>query len=160
MQAQTHDGRSLRTLTLIDEHSRACLALKVARRINSLGVIEALADAMCLHGIPEHIRCDNGHEMIAKALRKWVAKAGSQIQQIALGSPSENGYCEGFNGKLRVECLRQEIFYSLQEAQAVIALWQNTYNRVRPHSSLGYRPPAPVSFPDLAFRLPMAAAMQ
>jgi putative transposase len=64
----------VRILTLIDEHSRACLALKVARRINSLGVIEALADAMCLHGIPEHIRCDNGPEMISKALRKWVAK--------------------------------------------------------------------------------------
>ena len=105
VQAQTHDGRSLRILTLIDEHSRACLALKVARRINSVGVIEALADAMCLHGIPEHIRCDNGPEMISKALRKWVAKAGSQIQYIAPGSPWENGYCESFNGKLRDECL-------------------------------------------------------
>ncbi len=160
MQAQTHDGRSLRILTLIDEHSRACLALKVARRINSLGVIEALADAMCLHGIPEHIRCDNGPEMIAKALRKWVAKAGSQIQYIAPGSLWENGYCKSFNGKLRDECLRQEIFYSLKEAQIVIGLWQTTYNRVRPHSSLGYRPPAPVSYPVLAFRLPMAATMQ
>ena len=108
----------------------------MARRINSLGVIEALADAMCLHGIPEHIRCDNGPEMISKALRKWVAKAGSQIQYIAPGSPWENGYCESFNGKLRDECLRQEIFYSLKEAQIVIGLWQNTYNRVRPHSSL------------------------
>lgn len=89
VQARTHDGRSLRILTLLDEHSRACLALKVARRINSLGVIEALAEAMCLHGIPEHIRCDNGPEMISKALRKWVAKAGSQIQYIAPGSPWE-----------------------------------------------------------------------
>ncbi|WCS22919.1 IS3 family transposase [Methylobacterium sp. NMS14P] len=160
VQAQTHDGRSLRILTLIDEHSRACLALKVSRRINSLGVIEALADAMCLHGIPEHIRCDNGPEMISKALRKWVAKAGAQIQYIARGSPQENGYCEIFNGKLRDECLRQEIFYSLKEAQAVIALWQSAYNCIRPHSSLGYRPPAPVSYPDLAFRLPMAAAVQ
>ncbi len=132
MQARTHDGRSLRILTLLDEHSRACLALKVARRANSLGVIEALAEAMCLHGIPEHIRCDNGPEMISKALRKWVAKAGSQIQYIAPGSPWENGYCESFNGKLRDECLRQEIFYSLKEAQIVIGLWQTTYNRVRP----------------------------
>ncbi|APT32044.1 insertion element IS407 putative 317 kDa protein [Methylobacterium phyllosphaerae] len=77
VQAQTHDGRSLRILTLIDEHSRACLALKVARRINSIGVIEALADAVCLHGLLEHIRCDNGPEMISKALRKWVAKNGA-----------------------------------------------------------------------------------
>ena len=160
MQAQTHDGRSLRILTLIDEHSRACLALTVARRINSLGVIEALADAMCLHGIPEHIRCDNGPEMISKALRKWVAKTGPQIQYIAQGSPWEIGYCESFDGKLRDECLRQEIVYALKEAQTVIALWQTTYNRLRPHSSLGDLPPAPVSFPDLAFRLPMAAAMQ
>ncbi len=143
VQAQTHDGRTLRILTLIDEHSRACLALKVARRINSVGVIETLADAMCLHGIPEHIRCDNGPEMISKALRKWVAKTGSQIQYIAPGSPWENGYCESFNGKLRDECLRQEIFYSLKEAQIVIGLWQTTYNRVRPHSSPGYRPPRP-----------------
>ena len=115
---------------------------------------------MCLHGIPEHIRCDNGPERISKALRKWVAKAGSQIQSIAPGSPWENGYCESFNGKLRDECLRQEIFYSRKEAQIVIGLWQSTHNCVRPHSSLGYRPPAPVSYPDLAFRLPMAATMQ
>ncbi len=158
---------ALRELTVGDaaplafeRDSRACLALKVARRINSLGVIEALADAMCLHGIPEYIRCDNGPEMISKALRKWVAKTGPQIRSIAPGSPWENGYCESFNGKLRDECLRQEIFYSPKDAQIVIGLWQNTDNRVRPHSSLGYRPPAPVSFSDLAFPLPMAAAMQ
>ena len=122
--------------------------------------VEALADAMCLHGIPENIRCDNGPEMISKALRKWVAKTGPQIQYIAPGSPWENGYCESFNGKFKDECLKQEIFYSLKEAQTVIGLWQNAYNRVRPHSSLGYRPPAPVTFPDLAFRLPMASGMQ
>ena len=132
MQGQTHDGRSLRILTLIDEHSRACLALKVARRINSLDVIEALADAMCLHGIPENIRCDNGPEMIAKTLREWVARIGSYIQYIAPGLPWENCYCESFNGKLKDECLRQEIFYSLQEVQTVIGIWQNTYNRIRP----------------------------
>ncbi|GJE69269.1 IS3 family transposase ISMdi3 [Methylorubrum podarium] len=153
-------GRSLRILTLIDEHSRACRRLKVARRINSLSVIEALADAVCMHGTPEHICCDDGLEIIAKALRKWVAKTGPQIHYIAPGSPWENGYCESFNGKLRDECLRQEIFYSLRDAQIVIGLWRNTCNRVRPHSALGNRPPAPVIFPDLAFRLPMAAALQ
>jgi putative transposase len=98
--------------------------------------------------------------MISKALRKWVAKAGTQIQYIAPGSPWENGYCESFNGKLQDECLRQEIFYSPKEAQIVIGLLQTTYNRVRPHSSLGYQPPAPVTYPDLAFRLPIAATMQ
>ena len=98
--------------------------------------------------------------MISKALSKWVAKAGAQIQHIAPGSPWENRYCESFNGKLHDVCLRRKIFYSHKEAQAIIALWQNTYNRVRLRSSLGYRPPAPVSFRDLAFRLPMATAMQ
>lgn len=115
---------------------------------------------MCLHGILNNIRCDNGPEMISKALRKWVAKTAPQIEYIALGSPWENGYCESFNGKLKDERLRQEIFYSCKETQTVIGIWPNTYNRVRPHSSLGYRPPAPVTFPDLAFRLPMAATMQ
>ena len=160
VQAQTYDGRTLRLLTLIDVHSRACLALKVARRINRVGVIEALAEAMCLHGISENIRCDNGPEMVSKALRKWVAEADSQIQYIAPGSPWENGYYESFKGKLRDECLRQEVFYSPKEARAVISLWQTTYNRVWPHSSLDNRPPAPVTFPDLAFRLPMASIMQ
>ena len=94
VQAQTHYGRSLRVLTLLDEHSRACFARKVARRINSLGVIEALVDAMCLHAILEHIRCENGPYMIAKALRKRVAKTGPEIQTIAPGSPQENGFCE------------------------------------------------------------------
>ncbi len=98
--------------------------------------------------------------MISKALRRWVTKAGSQIRYIEPGSPWENGYCESFNGRLRDECRRQEIFYSPKEAQIVIGLWQNTHNRVRPHSSLGYRPPAPVSVPDLAFRIPMGATMQ
>ena len=160
VQAHTHDGRSLRVLTLIDEHSRACLGLKVARRISSRGVIEALADAMLIHGIPENIRCDNGPEMIAKALRKWVTKIGPQMQYIAPGSPWENGYCESFNGKLRDECLNQEVFYSLKEAQVVIGRWGTSYNRTRPHSSLGYRPPAPVTFPDIAYQLPMTAIMQ
>ena len=132
----------------------------MARRTNSLGVIEALAEAMCLHGIPEHICCDNGPETISKALCKWVTKADSQIQYIAPGSPWGNGYREIFNGNLLDKCLSQEIFYSLKEAHIEIGLWQNTCSRIRPHSSLGYRPPAPVSYQDLAFWLPMAAAMQ
>ena len=98
--------------------------------------------------------------MISKALSKCFAKAGAQIQHITPGSPWENRYCESFNGKLRAVCLRRKILYSHKEAQAIIALWQNTYNRVRPHAALGYRPSAPVSGPDLAFRLPMATAMQ
>jgi transposase InsO family protein len=159
VEGHTHDGRSLRILTLIDEYTRECLALRVDRRINSFGVIETLADAMLQKGVPEHVRCDNGPEMIAQALRKWLAKLGTKTLYIAPGSPWENGYCESFNGKLRDECLKGEIFYSLKEAQVVIGAWRDHYNRVRPHSSLGYRPPAPATVADVHRPLSRDAAM-
>jgi transposase InsO family protein len=143
VEARTHDGRKLRLMTLIDEFTRECLAIRVARRINSLGVIETMANTMIVRGIPEHIRSDNGPEMTAKIVRKWLANIGSKTLYIEPGSPWENGYCESFNGKLRDECLNQEIFYSLREAQVVIEQWRTHYNTKRPHSSLGYRPPAP-----------------
>ncbi len=101
VEGHTHDGRSLRILTLIDEYTRECLALRVERRINSLGVIETLADAMLQKGVPEHVRCDNGPEMIALALGRWLAKLGTKTLYIAPGSPWENGFCESFHGTLR-----------------------------------------------------------
>ena len=159
VEGHTHDGRSLRILTLIDEYTRECLALRVDRRINSFGVIETLADAMLQKGVPEHVRCDNGPEMIAQALRKWLAKLGTKTLYIAPGSPGENGYCESSNGKLRDECLKGEIFSSLKEAQVVIGAWRDHYNRVRPHSSLGYRPPAPATVADVHRPLSRDAAM-
>jgi putative transposase len=160
VESHTHDGRSLRIMTLIDEYTRECLALKVARRINSFGVIETLADAMLAKGIPEHVRCDNRPEMVARALREWLAQLGTKTLYIEPGSPLENGYCESFNGKLRDECLKLEIFYSLKEAQVVIEAWKDHHNRVRPHSSLGYRPPAPVTLEAIAQQLPTATIMQ
>ncbi|HEX9109992.1 MAG TPA: IS3 family transposase [Terriglobales bacterium] len=141
--AFTHDGRTLRLLTLIDEYTRKCLALRVARRLNSYDLIETLADVMLEHGVPEHIRSDNGPEFVARKLRQWLSAVGAKTLYIEPGSPWENGYCESFNGKLRDECLNGEIFYSLKEAQVVIEQWRVQYNTVRPHSSLGYRPPAP-----------------
>jgi putative transposase len=151
VEAQTHDGRRLRLMTLIDEFTRKCLALRVARRINAIGVIETLADVMLFEGIPAHIRSDNGPEMVAKVLRQWLSGLGTNSLYIEPGSPWENGYCESFNGKLRDECLNGEIFYSLREAQVVIENWRVHYNTRRPHSALGYRPPAPVTFaPPLA----------
>ena len=143
VKAQTHDGRKLRLMTLIDEFSRECLAIRVARRINGMGVLETMADAMIVHGVPEHIRSDNGPEMTAKIVRSWLAGVGAKTLYIEPGSPWENGYCESFNGKLRDELLNGEIFYSLKEAKIVIEQWRKHYNTVRPHSSLGYRPPAP-----------------
>jgi transposase InsO family protein len=143
VEAQTRDGRKLRLMTLIDEFSRECLAIRVARRINGMAVLETMADAMIAHGVPEHIRSDNGSEMTAKIVRGWLAGVGTQTLYIEPGSPWENGYCESFNGKLRDELLNGEIFYSLKEAKIVIEQWRRQYNTVRPHSSLGYRPPAP-----------------
>ena len=143
VKAMTHDGRALRILVLIDEYTRECLALRVARRLGSLQVIDTLADVMLVRGIPEHIGSDNGPEFIAEELRKWLGKLGTRTLYIEPGSPWENGYCESFNGKLRDEFLNGEIFYSLKEAQILTERWRVEYNTERPHSALGYRPPAP-----------------
>jgi putative transposase len=143
VKAMTHDGRALRILVVIDEYTRECLALRVARRLGSLQVIETLADVMLVRGIPEHIRSDNGPEFIAGELRKWLDKLGTMTLYIEPGSPWENGYCESFNGKFRDEFLNGEIFYSLKEAQILTERWRVEYNTKRPHSALGYRPPAP-----------------
>jgi transposase InsO family protein len=145
MTAMTHDGRSLRLLTLLDEFSRECLAIRVARRLGRYEVIESLAEVMQQRGVPEHIRSDNGPEFLAKELRQWLARVGCATLYIEPGSPWENGYCESFNGRLRDECLNGEIFLSLREAQIVIENWRVEYNTRRPHSALGYRPPAPVA---------------
>jgi len=160
VETQTHDGRKLRLLTLIDEFTRECLAIRVARRINSLGVIETMADVMLMKGIPEHIRSDNGPEMTAKIVRQWLAQVGAKTLYIEPGSPWENGYCESFNGKLRDELLNGEIFYSLREAQVLIEQWRKHYNTIRPHSSLGYRPPAPQTIRSFPPPLEQDAPMQ
>ena len=145
VESQTHDGRRIRLMTLIDEFTRKCLAIRVARRINAVGVIETLADTMLFEGTPTYIRSDNGPEMVAKVLREWLTGLGTRNLYIEPGSPWENGFCESFNGKLRDECLNGEIFYSLREAQVVIEQWRIHYNTKRPHSALGYRPPAPLT---------------
>ena len=143
MEAQTHDGRKLRLMTLIDEYTRECLAVRVARRINSFGVLETMADVMLMRGVPEHIRSDNGAEMTAKVVRNWLTQVGAKTLFIEPGSPWENGYIESFNARLRDELLNGEIFYTLEEVRVITGLWREHYNKVRPHSSLGYRPPAP-----------------
>ena len=160
VEAQTQDGRKVRLMTLIDEFTRECLAIRVARRINSLGVLETMADVMLVRGIPEHIRSDNGPEMTAKIVRSWLANVGAKTLYIEPGSPWENGYCESFNGKLRDELLNGEIFCSLKEAKVLIEQWRHHYNTVRPHSSLGYRPPAPQTFMPAPPHLDGTPAMQ
>ena len=124
-------------MTLIDEFTRECLAIRVARGINSFGVIETMADVMFVRGVPEHIRSDNGPEMTAKAVRQWLAQVRVKTLYIEPDSSWENGCNESFNGKLRDELFNGEIFYSSKEAQIVIEQGRKHYNTVRPHSSLG-----------------------
>ncbi|MEH3046964.1 IS3 family transposase [Sphingomonas adhaesiva] len=142
VEERTHDGRKFRILTIIDEASRECLALVVARQLRHEDVLAALAD-LFERGPPAHIRSDNGSEFIATAVQTWLGQIGVKTLYIAPGSPWENGYNESFNGSLRDELLNGEIFYSLAEARVLIEAWRRHYNTVRPHSSLGYRPPAP-----------------
>lgn len=140
---RTHDGRALRMLTIMDEYTRECLAIDVARRLNSTDVIDRLFELFITRGIPEYIRSDNGPEFIAKTLCRWLSVIGVKTLYIEPGSPWENGYIESFNGKLRDELLNREIFDTLFEAKVLAERWKREYNTVRPHSSLGYRPPDP-----------------
>ncbi len=130
-------------LTVIDEFTRVCLAIVVARRLNSDDVLHCLTELFVRHGPPDHIRSDNGSEFTADAVRTWLGRIGVKTLYIEPGSPWENGYNESFNGKLRDELLNGEIFYTLKEAKVLIERWRVHYNTIRPHSSLGYRPPAP-----------------
>jgi transposase InsO family protein len=140
---RTSDGRPLRMLTIIDEFSRECLAIKVGRRLKVFDVIEQLAILFIVIGIPDFIRSDNGPEFTADMIRGWLGRLGVKTLFIEPGSPWENGYIESFNGKLRDELLNGEIFDTLLEAQIIIERWRMEYNTVRPHSSTGRRPPAP-----------------
>ena len=141
--SRTHDGRALKLLTVLDEHTRECLAIVVARKIRSHDVLEVLADLFVRHGPPEYLRSDNGPEFTAKLVRWWLGRVGVEMLFIEPGSPWENGYNESFNGKLRDELLNGEIFYSLAEAAVLVEQWRREYNTVRPHSACGGFPPAP-----------------
>ncbi len=140
---RTHDGRQLRLLTVLDEYTRESLAIRVDRRLSSREVITTLAKLFISKGVPQHICSDNGPEFTAKAVRGWLERLGAKTLFIEPGSPWENGYIESFNGKLRDELLNGEILYTVKEAQVLVEMWRKEYNQVRPHSSPGYRPPAP-----------------
>jgi transposase InsO family protein len=144
---RTREGRKFRMLCVVDEFTREALAIRVARKLTSTEVIDTLADLFIARGAPAHIRSDQGPEFVAEAVKGWIAGVGSQTAYIEKASPWENGYVESFNGKLRDELLNGEVFNTLREAQVLIEEWRRHYNRVRPHSSLGYRPPAPETVP-------------
>jgi transposase InsO family protein len=143
---RTHDGRALKLLTIVDEYTRESLAIPVQRQLRSIHVLETLADLFVRRRPPTFIRSDNGPEFTANLIRRWLRVLGVGTLFIEPGSPWENGYIESFNGKLRDELLNGEIFYTLKEAQVIVERWRQEYNTFRPHSSLGYRPPAPEAF--------------
>lgn len=143
---RTHDGRKYRMLNVVDEFTHECLSIRVARRLNSTDVIDVLSDLFILRGVPGHIRSDNGPEFIAKAVQDWIAAVGAKTAYIMPGSPWENGFIESFNARLRDELLDGEIFYTLAEARIIVESWRRHYNTLRPHQSLGYKPPAPEVF--------------
>ena len=143
---RTTDGRPVRILAIIDEFTRECLSLYVARRIRHQDVLDNLYEVFIHQGTPEYIRPDNGSEFTANAVREWLSRTGVGPLYIEPGSPWENGYVESFIGKLRDELLDGEIFDTLLEAQVVIENWRREYNQFRPHSFLGYKPPAPEAF--------------
>ena len=130
-------------LNIIDEYTRECLAIHVARKITAYNVVEQLATLFVERGAPDFIRSDNGPEFTATVIRGWLGRLGVKTLFIEPGSPWENGYIESFNGKLRDELLNGEIFDTVFEARVIIEQWRRYYNTKRPHSSLGYRPPAP-----------------
>ncbi len=143
---RTSNGKAFRMLTIIDEYTRECLSIVVKRKLTSQDVLEELYNLFLVMGTPEYIRSDNGSEFTAKVVKDWLYDLGVKTLYIEPGSPWENGYIESFNGKLRDELLDREIFDTLLEAQVLIERWRREYNQVRPHSSLGYRPPAPEAF--------------
>ena len=139
----TDDGRVFRTLNILDEHSRECLAIGVRRKLNSIDVIDVLTDLFILRGVAAFIRSDNGPEFVAEVVRNWINAVGAKTAYIEPGSPWENGYCESFNARFRDELLNGELFYSLKEAQIVIETWLKQYNHIRPHQALNMRSPVP-----------------
>jgi len=139
------NGSKIRMLTVIDEYSRECLAVRVAYQLKSDDVLDVLSDLFLTKGIPDYIRSDNGSEFTAQALRDWLKGLGVKTAYIEPGSPWDFGFNERFNGSLRDECLNRERFYTLKEAQIIIEGWRREYNHIRPHSALNYRPPAPLA---------------
>ena len=140
---RTSDGSPIRILNILDEYSRECLKIHINRQVKATDVICELSELFVEHGVPDYLRSRNGSEFTADAVRQWLGHLGVKTAFIEPGSPWENGYIESFNGKMRDELLNGEIFDTILEARVITEQWRRTYNGIRPHSSLGNRPPAP-----------------
>jgi putative transposase len=138
------NGKKIRMLTVIDEYTRECLTIHVDYQLKSDDVLDVLSTLFLTKGLPDYIRSDNGSEFTAHPLQKWLKDLGVKTAYIEPGSPWENGFNERFNGSLRDECLNLEYFHTLKEVRVIIGQWVDEYNHIRPHSSLGYRPPSPL----------------
>lgn len=145
----THDrteyGENLKLLVIVDEHTRKCLEIRVEKKMTSKDVLETLDELFEAEGPPQYIRSDNGSEFKAIKLQSWLTSKGVTPLYVEPGSPWQNGYVESLNGKLRDECLNEELFYSRGEAQVIVDRWRDVYNNERPHMSLGYKTPAQVA---------------
>jgi len=142
LEEHTVKGKRLRILAVIDEFTRECLALLVDRSITSHEVVDLLDWLFLVYGKPQHIRSDNGPELVAKKVQSWLAEQGCGTIYISPGSPWENAYIESFIGKLRKECVDRYLFYTLKETRSIVEDWRQEYNHYRPHSSLEYLPPS------------------
>ena len=138
---RTENGVPLKMLTLIDEYTRQCLAIRPQRSLKSGDILNALSEVMSVRGVPQHIRSDNGSEFIAREVQDWFGEIGIKTIYIEPGNPWQNGHVESFHNRLRDECLNQEDFLSVLEAQVIIEEWRLFYNRVHPHSKLGFQSP-------------------
>ena len=138
---RTDNGGKLRILSVIDEYSRKCLALHVARQLTAADVIIVLERLVAQRGVPAHIRSDNGSEFVARTLQSWLAQRQVKTLYIEPGSPWQNGHVESFHGSLRDECLDRELMLSVAEARVVIEDYRRHYNEERPHGGIGYRTP-------------------
>lgn len=139
------DGRLFKTLSILDEFTRECLAIHVAPSIRANDVIAVLQRTMQQHGHPQFLRSDNGSEFTATAVQQWLHDQQVGPRFIQPGHPWQNGFIESFYGKFRDECLNREWFTTGHEAAIVIEQWRKEYNTQRPHSALGYQTPARVA---------------
>jgi putative transposase len=138
---RTEYGRRIKLLAIVDEYTRECLTIKAEWKIGSEGVIEALESVIQKRGAPKHIRSDNGPEFVAKAVKEWLARRGTETLFVEPGSPWENGYIESFNSRLRDELLNRQLFSGLREARVILGQHRRWYNEGRIHSGIGYMTP-------------------
>lgn len=150
------DGRVFRTLTVVDDYSRQCLALEVDTSLPGARVVRVVGRLAAEHGKPLMIRTDNGPEFAGRALDQWAYANGVQLSFIQPGKPAQNGYIESFNGKLRDECLNEHWFLDIADARQILAAWRADYNHSRPHTALGGRTPDEVVSAMAGLRSPTA----